>query len=146
VHRGIEEAMQGGGPGGHPVVDVRVTLVDGKEHSVDSSEMAFRQAGRAAFQEAVAAAGPVVLEPISRIDVTVPGDLLGDVMGDLNARRGRVQGTSPDADGEQVVYATVPQAELVRYATELRSITGGRGRFVVEHDHYEVMPPGRPTD
>jgi elongation factor G len=108
--------------------------------------MAFRQAGRAAFHEAVAAAGPVVLEPISRIDVTVPAEQLGDVMGDLNARRGRVQGTSPDADGEQVVYATVPQAELVRYATELRSITGGRGRFLVEHDHYEVVPPGRTPD
>jgi elongation factor G len=146
VQRGIEEAMQSGGPSGHPVVDVRVTLVDGKEHSVDSSEMAFRQAGRAAFQEAVAGAGPVVLEPISRIDVTVPSDVLGDVMGDLNARRGRVQGTSPEGDGDQVVYATVPQAELVRYATDLRSITGGRGRFVAEHDHYEPAPPGRTAD
>jgi elongation factor G len=146
VQRGIEEAMQSGGPNGHPVVDVRVTLVDGKEHSVDSSEMAFRQAGRAAFQEAVAGAGPVVLEPISRIDVTVPGEMLGDVMGDLNARRGRVQGTSPGDDGEQVVYATVPHVELLRYATELRSITGGRGRFVAEHDHYDVVPPGRNGD
>jgi elongation factor G len=125
------------------VVDVKVTLLDGKEHSVDSNEMAFRQAGRMAFQEALTKAGPVVLEPVSRLDVTVPADLLGDAMGDLNARRGRVQGTSQGDVGEQVIYALVPQAELRRYATELRSITGGRGRFTAEHDHYDVLPPGR---
>jgi elongation factor G len=147
VAKGVEEAMAAGGPvGGFPVVDVRVTLLDGKEHSVDSNEMAFRQAGRGAFLEAVAKAGPVVLEPVARLDVTVPGDLLGDVMGDLNARRGRVQGTSPGDLGEQVVYALVPQSELRRYATELRSITGGRGRFQAEHDHYDILPAGRSTE
>ena len=133
--------MASGGVHGHPVVDVRVTLVDGKEHSVDSSEMAFRAAGRLAFREAMAKASPVVLEPVARLDVTVPSDLLGDVMGDLNSRRGKVQGTEPGDDGEQVIYALVPESELLRYAIDLRSLTGGRGRFTLEHDHYDVLPP-----
>jgi elongation factor G len=140
VERGVMETMAAGGVNGHPVVDVRVTLLDGKEHSVDSSEMAFRVAGRLAFREAMAKAGPVVLEPIARLDVTVPSELLGDVMGDLNSRRGRVQGTEPGDEGEQVIYAVVPESELLRYAVELRSLTGGRGRFVAEHDHYDVVP------
>jgi elongation factor G len=140
VQRGVEETMAHGGVHGHPVVDVRVTLLDGKEHSVDSSEMAFRVAGRLALRQAMANAGPVVLEPITRLDVTVPSDLLGDVMGDLNARRGRVQGTEPGELGEQVIYAVVPQSELLRYAVELRSLTGGRGRFVAAHDHYDIVP------
>jgi elongation factor G len=140
VAKGIEEAMARGGVNGHPVVDVRATLVDGKEHSVDSSEMAFRAAGRLAFREAMAKADPVVLEPIARLEVVVPSDLLGDVMGDLNARRGRVQGTEPDELGEQVIFALVPQSELLRYAVDLRSLTGGRGRFTMEHDHYDVLP------
>jgi len=140
VAKGIEEAMARGGVNGHPVVDVRVTLVDGKEHSVDSSEMAFRAAGRLAFRDALTKASPIVLEPVARLDVTVPSDLLGDVMGDLNARRGRVQGTEPGEVGEQVVYALVPESELLRYAIDLRSLTGGRGRFAVAHDHYDVLP------
>jgi elongation factor G len=122
------------------VVDVRVTLVDGKEHSVDSNEMAFRQAGRTAFQEAIALAGPVVLEPISDVDVVVPDGLLGDVLGDLNARRGRVLGTSPGDPGEQEVAAQVPESQIQRYASELRSLTGGRGRFTARHSHYDVVP------
>ena len=134
--------MAHGGPEGHPVVDVKVTLVDGKEHSVDSNEMAFRTAGRQAFQEAIAKAGPVVLEPISQLDVTVPAELLGDVMGDLNSRRGRVQGTAQGDGGEQVIAALVPTSQLRRYATDLRSLTGGRGRFEARHDHYEPMPHG----
>lgn len=140
VAKGVEEAMARGGVNGHPVVDVRVTLVDGKEHSVDSSEMAFRAAGRLAFREAMAKAAPVVLEPVARLDVTVPSELLGDVMGDLNARRGKVQGTEPGDLGEQVIYALVPESELLRYAIDLRSLTGGRGRFTVAHDHYDVLP------
>jgi elongation factor G len=140
VAKGIEEAMARGGVNGHPVVDVRAVLVDGKEHSVDSSEMAFRAAGRLAFREAMAKATPVVLEPIARLDVTVPSDLLGDVMGDLNSRRGKVQGTEPGDHGEQVIYALAPESELLRYAVELRSLTGGRGRFTIAHDHYDVLP------
>ena len=140
VQRGVEETMASGGVHGHPVVDIRVTLLDGKEHSVDSSEMAFRVAGRLALRAAMADAGPVVLEPIVRLDITVPSEQLGDVMGDLNARRGRVQGTEPADAGEQVIYAVVPESELLRYAIDLRSLTGGRGRFVAAHDHYDVVP------
>ena len=140
VAKGVEETMARGGLNGHPVVDVRVTLLDGKEHSVDSSEMAFRAAGRVAFREAMAKASPVVLEPVARLDVTVPSDLLGDVMGDLNARRGKVQGTEPGDLGEQVIYALVPESELLRYAIDLRSLTGGRGHFTLAHDHYDVLP------
>ena len=140
VQKGVEETMSAGGVYGYPVVDVRVTVTDGKEHSVDSSEMAFKVAGRLAFRAALAQAGPVILEPISRIDVTVPPEMQGDVMGDLNARRGRVQGTDSTTDGRQTVYALVPTSEIQRYAVELRSLTGGRGRFHATHDHYDVLP------
>jgi len=140
VQKGIEETMQSGGVHGYRVVDVKVTLIDGKEHSVDSSEMAFKVAGRLAFRAAMAQADAVILEPISRLEVTVPVELQGDVMGDLNARRGRVQGTEAGGDGTQTVIALVPTSEIQRYAIELRSLTGGRGRFRAEHDHYDVLP------
>jgi elongation factor G len=140
VEKGVEEAMAEGGAFGFPVVDVKVTLLDGKEHSVDSSELAFKLAARLAFREAVAAAGAVVLEPVSMVDVDVPADLLGDVLGDLNSRRGKVIGTSPSTAGRQTVSALVPAAELSRYPAELRSLTGGRGRFAVEHHHDETVP------
>ena len=140
VQKGIEETMRSGGVHGYPVVDVKVTLIDGKEHSVDSSEMAFKVAGRLAFRAAMAQADAVILEPISRLEVTVPVDMQGDVMGDLNARRGRVQGTEAGGDGTQTVIALVPTSEIQRYAIELRSLTGGRGRFRAEHDHYDVLP------
>jgi elongation factor G len=140
VQKGIEEAMASGGVYGYPVVDLQVTLTDGKEHSVDSSEMAFKVAGRLAFRAAMAQAQPVILEPISRVEVTVPLELQGDVMGDLNARRGRVQGTDTTGDGRQTVLALVPTSEMSRYAIELRSLTGGRGRFHAVHDHYDVLP------
>jgi elongation factor G len=116
VQKGIDEAMGTGGTFGYPVVDVKVTLTDGKEHSVDSSE------------------------PISRLEVTVPLDQQGDVMGDLNSRRGRVQGTDAAGTGEGVIEALVPTSEIKRYAIDLRSLTGGRGRFRVGHDHYDVLP------
>jgi elongation factor G len=140
VQKGIEETMSLGGTYGYPVVDVKVTLTDGKEHSVDSSEMAFKVAGRLAFRAALAAANPVILEPISRLEVTVPVEQQGDVMGDLNARRGRVQGTDAGDHGESVIEALVPTSEIKRYAIDLRSLTGGRGRFRVAHDHYDVLP------
>jgi elongation factor G len=140
VQKGIEETMHSRGAYGYPVVDVKVTLIDGKEHSVDSSEMAFKVAGRLAFRAALAQADAVILEPISRLEVTVPVDLQGDVMGDLNARRGRVQGTEAEGDGTQTVIALVPTSEIQRYAIELRSLTGGRGRFRAAHDHYDVLP------
>jgi elongation factor G len=140
VQKGIEETMASGGVYGYPVVDVSVTVTDGKEHSVDSSEMAFKVAGRLAFRAAMAQANPVILEPVSRLEVTVPVDLQGDVMGDLNAKRGRVQGTESEGDGRQTIIALVPTSEIQRYAIELRSLTGGRGRFRSVHDHYDVLP------
>ena len=140
VEKGIIETMGRGGHYGHPVVDVKVTLFDGKYHSVDSSEMSFKMAGSLGFQEAMAKANPVILEPVSLVEVTVPASCQGDVMGDLNARRGRVQGTEAGNDGEQVIVAMVPTSEILRYAVDLRSLTGGRGRFTVRHDHYDVLP------
>jgi len=140
VKKGVEEAMASAGPLGHPVVDIRVTLTDGKEHAVDSSEMAFRAAGRLALREALAAAGPVLLEPVAQVAVTVPLDAQGDVMGDLTARRGRIEGAEAADVGEQIVTAAVPESELHRYAVELRSLTGGRGRFTLRHDRYEPLP------
>jgi elongation factor G len=141
VQKGADEAMAEGGIFGWPVVDIRVTCFDGKFHPVDSSEMSFKMAGALALREALAKASPVVLEPLSLLEVTVPNAYQGDVMGDLNSRRGRVQGTETGQPGESVVIALVPTSELVRYAIDLRSLTGGRGRFKARHDHYEVMPP-----
>jgi elongation factor G len=140
VQKGIEEAMATGGVHGWPVVDVSVTLYDGKFHSVDSSEMSFKMAGSLAFREAMEKSSPVLLEPVSRIEVTVPAAYQGDVMGDLNSRRGRVQGTETDAAGQAVVTALVPTSEILRYAIDLRSMTGGRGQFRSTHDHYEPLP------
>ena len=140
VQKGAEEAMADGGNFGWPVVDVRVTCYDGKHHPVDSSEMSFKMAGALAVREALAKAGPVMLEPLSLLEVTVPNAYQGDVLGDLNSRRGRVQGTETGQPGESVIVALVPTSELIRYAIDLRSLTGGRGRFRAHHDHYEVMP------
>ncbi|MDA8365664.1 MAG: elongation factor G [Actinomycetota bacterium] len=141
VRKGVEEAMSAGGQDGYPVVDVSVACVDGKHHPVDSSEQSFAQAGALAFKAAFAEAQPVLLEPISMVEVTVPAELQGDVLGDLSARRGRVLGTDVDERGRQVVRAHVPTAELARYAVDLRAITGGRGRFRAEHARYEPVPP-----
>lgn len=140
VQKGIEETMARAGVLGFPVVDVAVECYDGKYHSVDSSEMAFRAAAAQGFREAMSAAGVAVLEPISRLVVTVPSAYQGDVMGDVNTRRGRVVGTSATAEGDQVIEALVPTAETLRYAIDLRSLTGGRGRFTIEHSHYDVLP------
>jgi elongation factor G len=140
VEKGVIEAMVQGGVHGYPVVDVQVTCYDGKYHSVDSSEMSFKMAGSLAFKEAMAGAGPVVLEPISRLEVTVAASMQGDILGDLNSRRGRVQGTDTLDGGFQQITALVPTSEIQRYAVDLRSLTGGRGRFKVEHDHYDVLP------
>ncbi len=139
VEKGVLEAMEQGGKYGYPVVDVSVTCDDGKFHSVDSSELSFKMAGALAFRAALEQAAPVVLEPISQLVVTVPAELQGDVLGDLHAKRGRVQGTEA-ADGMQTITALVPTAELSRYAVDLRALTGGRGRFRVRHDHYDVRP------
>ncbi len=140
VEKGVLETMATAGVFGYPVVDIRVTVFDGKFHPVDSSEMSFRMAGSLGFKEAMGKAGPVLLEPVSLLEVTVPPAYQGDVMGDLNSRRGRVQGTEVAALGEQTISALVPTSEILRYAIDLRSITGGRGKFTVHHDHYDVLP------
>ena len=140
VEKGIVETMADGAVVGFPVVDVRVRLVDGKYHSVDSSEMSFKMAGRLAFKAAMEQAAPIVLEPISRIEIVVPSEYQGDVMGDLSARRGQVQGTQAVAGGKQKITALVPTAELRTYAIDLRSITQGWGRFSAEFDHYQELP------
>jgi elongation factor G len=102
--------------------------------------MSFKMAGSLGFREAMEKAGPVILEPISKLEVTVPSAYQGDVMGDLNSRRGRVQGTESGNDGESIVTALVPTSEILRYSIDLRSMTGGRGRFRAEHDHYDALP------
>jgi elongation factor G len=140
VEKGVSETMATAGVYGYPVVDVRVTVFDGKYHPVDSSEMSFKMAGSMGFKEAMAKAAPVLLEPVSLLEVTVPTAYQGDVMGDLNSRRGRVQGTEAVGDGEQMITALVPTSEVLRYAIDLRSLTGGRGRFSAHHDHYDLLP------
>ncbi len=140
VRKGVEEAMAEGGPNGYPVVDVRVTCLDGRHHPVDSSEMSFKLAARLAFSEAVARARPVVIEPISTLAVTVPIDLQGEVIGHLNAHRARVSGTSTGDRGEQVIEASIPTSELRRYAVDLRSLTRGLGTFQASHERYDVVP------
>ena len=139
VETGIREAMDHGGDSGYPVVDVRATVFDGKHHSVDSSEMSFKMAGRLAFNVAMETAGTVTLEPVSEVEITVPVESQGDVMGDVASRRGQVRGSDSGDPGEQVIVAVIPQAELLRYAIDLRAMTGGRGRFTASHDRYEVL-------
>jgi elongation factor G len=139
VQKGIEKALADGVSAGYPFVDVRCTLLDGKYHSVDSSDMAFQIAGALAFREAAASAGVCLLEPIMDLEVIVPDSMLGDIMGDLNSRRGRIQGTE-SLGGRQAVMAKVPMAEVARYAVDLRSMTGGQGTFTVEFSHYEEVP------
>jgi elongation factor G len=140
VQRGVEETMATGGVHGFPVVDVRVECYDGKFHSVDSSDMAFRSAASLGLKEALQKAGSAVLEPISLLTVRVPDGYQGDVLGDLNSRRGRVSGTSSLGDGNHEIIALVPAAEIQRYAVDLRSMTGGRGTFSAVHDHYDILP------
>ncbi len=139
VEKGVVEAMRQGELAGYPVVDVRVTLYDGKHHPVDSSEMAFKIAGSLGFRAAVAAARPVLLEPVMRVEVTVPAENVGDVMGDLNGRRGHPLGM--EARGhDEVIRAEVPMAEMLEYAPDLRAMTGGRGDYTMEFDHYAQVP------
>jgi elongation factor G len=139
VEKGVAEAMQGGVLAGYPVVDVKVRFYDGKSHEVDSSEMAFKIAAIMAFKKGVQEANPVLLEPIMKVEVTVPEENVGDVIGDLNSRRGRVLGV--EARGNyQVVQANVPMLEVLKYAPDLNSKTGGRGTFTMEFSHYEEVP------
>ena len=140
VEKGIKEAMGEGVVAGYNVVDLKVTLVDGSYHDVDSSEMAFKIAGSMAFKKAMQEARPVLLEPVVDVAVHVPDDQMGDIIGDLNSKRGRIQGMEPNGDGTTTVRAQVPMAEMLRYASDLRSLTGGRGTFEQAFSHYEEVP------
>ncbi len=139
VDKGIQEAMERGVLAGYPLIDIKIVLVDGSFHNVDSSEMAFKIAGSLAFKKGAQEAGPVLLEPIVNMEIRVGKDNVGDVMGDLNSRRGKVMGMDSDAKSE-IINAQVPQAEIQSYATDLTSMTGGLGTFSIEFSHYEEVP------
>ncbi len=139
IEKGIKASLDQGAFAGYPMSNVRVIVYDGKEHPVDSKPVAFEIAGREAFKLAVQDAGPVLFEPIMNVRIVVPDAHMGDVMSDLNTRRGRVQGTESER-GSTVVVAHVPLAEMLRYTSQLRSITGGRGYFTMELDHYDIVP------
>lgn len=139
VEKGVIEAMAKGVIAGYPVVDMRLTLYDGSFHNVDSSEMAFKIAGSMGFKKAVNDARPVLLEPIMNMDVAVPDECMGDVIGDLNSRRGKVIGVEPQAGGQNI-KAQAPMAEVLKYAPDLRSMTSGRGSFHMEFSHYDELP------
>jgi len=139
VQKGIVDNMAKGVVAGYPMVDVKVTLVDGKYHQVDSNDMAFQIAGSLAIRRAALDAGPVLLEPIVEAEIRVPEKNLGDIMSDINGRRGKIMGTEPD-DGYQKVKVTVPESEMLRFALDLRSITQGRGSFSKKFSHYDEMP------
>ncbi|MBW1850704.1 MAG: elongation factor G [Deltaproteobacteria bacterium] len=139
VEKGLNETLQHGILAGHPVVDLKVRFFDGKSHEVDSSEMAFKIAASMCLKKAVQEASPILLEPVMKMEITVPEDVMGDVMGDLNGRRGKVVGM--DTQGKyQVIKAEVPMAEILRYALDLNSIAGGRGFFKMDRSHYEEVP------
>lgn len=140
VEKGIVRTMSEGVISGNPMVDVKVTLVDGKFHPVDSSDMAFQIAGSLALKEVVEKAGVALLEPIVQLSVVVPDGFTGDVMGDLNSKRGKIQGMEQLGGGKQQINALVPQAEVARYVIDLRSMTGGRGAFSMRFSHYEPLP------
>jgi elongation factor G len=140
VEKGCEEAMDNGVKAGYPMVDIRVTLTDGKYHDTDSSEIAFKVAGSIAFKEAARRAKPVLLEPIFKVEVVTPEEFMGDVIGDLNRRRGRVEGMEPRGNA-QVVDAYAPLSEMFGYATDLRSATQGRATYTMQFERYEEVPP-----
>ena len=139
IDQGIQEALTRGVLAGYPIDDVRIELYDGSYHEVDSSEMAFKIAGSMAFQDAAKKARPVLLEPVMRVEVVVPKDYLGDVMGDLASRRGRIQ-SQEDRGGTQIISARVPLSDMFGYATELRSRTQGRATYSMHFDRYEQAP------
>ncbi len=145
TEKGVRQNLNNGVIAGYPVVGVRAVVFDGKEHPVDSKDIAFQVAGRESFKDAFKQAGPVLLEPIVNVRVTVPEENTGDIMSDMTTRRGRVQGMDTVA-GRTIINATVPHAEMLRYSNDLRSMTGGRGIFTMEFSHYETMPSNLAAD
>jgi elongation factor G len=140
VEKGVEEALDNGPRAGYPMVDVRVTLVDGKYHDTDSSEIAFKVAGSLALKAAATRAKPVLLEPVFAVEVVTPEEFMGDVIGDLNRRRGQVSGMEQRGNA-QVVTGHVPLAEMFGYATDLRSNTQGRATYTMQFERYDEVPP-----
>ncbi len=140
IEKGIKEALEGGIVAGYPMVDVKARLIDGSYHDVDSSEMAFKIAGSLALKEAVPKAGPVIMEPLMRVEVVIPDEFTGSVVGDLSSRRGQIEGMEPRGDGSTTVRSFVPLSEMFGYATDLRSATSGRGVFSMEFARYEPLP------
>jgi elongation factor G len=141
IEKGVRLAMESGAIAGYPMQDLRVTVHDGKYHPVDSKEVAFVSAGRKAFLDAVGKAGPIVLEPIVDVEVTIPETSAGDVTGNLAGKRARIVGTDTQHGGELLIRAQAPLAELIDYPTELRAMTAGRGRYSLDLSHYEAVPP-----
>ena len=139
VEKGIQEARTKGYLAGYPMVDFKVTLYDGQFHSVDSNEMSFKMAGRLAFRDAMERARPTLLEPVMNVEIYAPSDFAGDLMGDLNGRRGRIGGMEPRG-ASTVIKAQVPMAEMLTYEQQLTSATGGRGSYHMEFSHYEEVP------
>jgi elongation factor G len=139
VEKGLIEALDEGVLAGYPVTNIKATLYDGSYHSVDSSEMAFKMAARIAFKKGMETAKPVLLEPIVDVEIEVPDTYMGDIIGDLNSKRGRVLGMEPSGK-KQLIKAQVPQAEMARYTIDLKSMTQGRGKFKMEFSHYEEVP------
>jgi len=141
IEKGVREMLDQGVVAGYPVQDVRVIVYDGKHHPVDSKEVAFRTAGKYAFKDAVMKAKPVLLEPIVNMEVTVPEANVGTVTGDLSGKRGRIQGQDFLPGGMAVVKAQAPLSEVMQYHSQLKSVTGGQGSFIMEFSHYEPVPP-----
>ena len=141
VEKGVRHAMDAGVIAGHPVMDLRVVVYDGKHHSVDSKEIAFVTAGRKAFVDAVKKAGPIVLEPIVDVEITAPDAHIGDITGDLSSRRGLVSGTRTATPGHLAVVGQAPLSELASYQSRLNAMTGGQGRYTLALSHYEAVPP-----
>ena len=139
VEKGLREAITSGVLGGYPAVDIKATLYDGSYHDVDSSEMAFKVAASLAFKSGMSKASPVLLEPIMKVEVDTPDEYMGDVMGDLNGRRGRILGME-EKGGKQIIRAEVPLGEMFGYATELRSMTKGRAGYSMEFECYREVP------
>jgi elongation factor G len=146
VEKGIRQVLDAGPIAGYPVQDVRVTVYDGKHHPVDSKEVAFISAGKRAFMDAIAKARPIVLEPIVKLDITAPEPKMGDIAGDISAKRGQINGTDTVAPGTVAIKAQVPLSELTNYQARLKSVTAGQGSFSIELSHYEPVPPNVQKD
>ena len=140
VEKGLKDSMLKGVLAGFPVTNIKATLYDGSYHDVDSSEMAFKMAASIAFKKGMEEAQPILLEPIMSLKITIPEEYMGDVMGDINKRRGKILGMEPVDNGKQVIYAQAPQAETFKYAIDLRAMTQGRGHFEMEVEKYDEVP------